>query len=75
MNGFAYIQADVALRLANERGAALRRQAELERLVARRSRGNRFDAIAAAVSAFSRQLAIADDERLTPRLSEYPYRA
>ena len=75
MNGLALIQADLALRLANERQAELRRDAALDRLGPRRSRRSAVGAIAAAISAFSSQLAIADDERLTPALSDYPYRA
>jgi hypothetical protein len=75
MNGLAYIQADTALRLANDRAAELRRQVELERQVTRRSSRSPLGAIAEAISVFSRQLAIADDERLTPALNNYPYRA
>jgi hypothetical protein len=76
MYGLAFIQADIALRLANERAAELRQQAANERLAERGPRFRWLREIVGAVSSLPNALTVIDDDRLvTPHLSDYPYRA
>jgi hypothetical protein len=75
MHSLAMIQAEYALRLANERAEEYRRQAELERQW-NRPRRSGLQAIAAAISGLTRRVAAGPaDQAVTPTLSDYPYRA
>jgi hypothetical protein len=76
MNALAMVQADLALSLANQRAAELRRQAANERLAERRPRFGWLREIAGTVSSLPDALAVVDGDRLVaPHLSDYPYRA
>ena len=76
MNGLGLFNAYLALSLANEHGAALRRQADRERLVADRPRSSRLREIAAGISGIGGRLSAIDgNDGFTPKLSDYPYRA
>jgi hypothetical protein len=76
MNGLGMYSPFLALELANQRVAELRREADKEHLAADRRRANRLREIAAAISGLGTRLpAIDGDEALTPTLADYPYRA
>jgi hypothetical protein len=75
MNGFALFAADQALRLANDRAAELRREADLRRLVGRSPRTGLNARIAAAVSSVRAAFtAVERDFTTMPSLMDYPYR-
>jgi hypothetical protein len=76
MNAIAMLYADQALRLANERAAALRREAELNRIVAARPRRSILTTLGAALTSLRTavQTVDADLGPGLPTLREYPNR-
>jgi hypothetical protein len=77
MNSTAIYFADQALRLANERAAAYRREAAQDRLAAAATRGRpRFRSISAALASLRATFASVDPEARPglPSLNDYPYR-
>lgn len=76
MNAIAMLHADQALRLANERAASLRREAELHRIVAARPRRSILGTLAAAVTSLRRTITTVDPDFGSgiPTLREYPTR-
>ena len=74
MHDIAMIQAEYALRLANEHAEEYRRQAELARQWGR-SRRSALQAIVAAISGLTTGLTTGSlGQPVTPALSDYPYR-
>jgi hypothetical protein len=68
--------AEQALRLANERTDAYRREAEFDRLVAAAPRRSRFSAMSAALASIRATLSSVDPDGgpVLPKLSDYPTR-
>jgi hypothetical protein len=68
--------AEQALRLANERTDAYRREAEIDRLVAAAPRRSRFSAIPEALASIRATLSSVDSDGapILPKLKDYPTR-
>jgi hypothetical protein len=74
MHNLALILAEEAIRRANE-DVRVHRQMARERASNGRSRGTGLRAIASAISGLPQRLTVSVEPSVTPRLSEYPYRA
>jgi hypothetical protein len=75
MNAYAMLAADEALRVANQRIADLRREAQNERLAsASRPRRRIAHAVRGGLSALRGGFDAVDTTIAVPRLADYPYR-
>lgn len=75
MNGYMLIAADEALRLANDRTDAYRREKAIDRLAPAQPKRSPFGAIASTVSSFRAAISTVETDLSLPALDDYPYRS